>query len=38
MCDAVSGEKSCQNFVVHPKFSPDVSHSQGPPPLPSPQT
>ena len=31
---SASGKNSCQNFVVHPKFSPDVSHSQGP--LPSP--
>ena len=30
----VSGEKSCQNLVVHPKFSPDISHSQGLPPPP----
>ena len=27
----VSGTNSCQNFVVHPKFSADISHSQTPP-------
>ena len=29
----LNGEK-CQNFVVHPKFSPDVSYSHPPPPPP----
>ena len=30
----VSGKKSCQNLVVHPQFSSDVSHSHATPPPP----